>query len=115
MIATMGMCDFMGHRVRRFSRASFASETNAYACTNKEHIAVTEARRLGIKVVAIVDTNCDPDVVDYPIPGNDDAIRVAQLMCKVLSEAVKEGTFAYKRNNMGMVIPRRSACNKYIA
>ena len=80
--------------------------------TNKEHIAVTEARRLGIKVVAIVDTNCDPDVVDYPIPGNDDAIRVAQLMCKVLSEAVKEGTFAYKRNNMRPLTTKDSVANR---
>ncbi len=67
--------------------------------TNKEHIAVTEARRLGIKVIAIVDTNCDPDVVDYAIPGNDDAIRVAQLMCGVVAAAVKEGKYAYDRNN----------------
>jgi len=62
----------------------------------KEHIAVAEARRLGIKVVAPLDTNCDPDVVDYPIPGNDDAIRSVELFCKEMAEAINEGraTFA---------------------
>src|SRR5262249_17968825 len=55
--------------------------------TKKEHIAVTEANRLGIPVVAIVDTNCDPDVVDYVIPGNDDAIRSAALMSRVVADA----------------------------
>jgi len=57
----------------------------------KEKIAVTEARRLGIPVVAPLDTNCDPDVIDYPIPGNDDAIRSIQLFCKEMAEAIKEG------------------------
>ncbi len=59
--------------------------------TKKETIAVAEARRLGIPIVAVVDTNCDPDEVDYPIPGNDDAIRAATLMCKVIAEGVLEG------------------------
>jgi small subunit ribosomal protein S2 len=59
--------------------------------TKKEHIAVTEAKRLHIPVVAIVDTNCDPDLVDYVIPGNDDAIRSAQLMSRVIADAVMEG------------------------
>jgi small subunit ribosomal protein S2 len=59
--------------------------------TKKEHIAVTEAQRLHIPVVAVVDTNCDPDLVDYVIPGNDDAIRSAQLMCRVIADAVEEG------------------------
>ncbi|OBG81364.1 30S ribosomal protein S2 [Mycobacterium sp. NS-7484] len=59
--------------------------------TNKEHIAVGEARKLGIPVIAILDTNCDPDVVDYPIPGNDDAIRSAALLTKVVASAVAEG------------------------
>ncbi len=59
--------------------------------TKKEHIAVTEANRLGIPVVAVVDTNCDPDVIQYVIPGNDDAIRSANLMCRVVADAVKEG------------------------
>src|ERR1700750_1226575 len=59
--------------------------------TKKEHIAVTEANRLHIPVVAIVDTNCDPDIIDYVIPGNDDAIRSANLMCRVIGDAVNEG------------------------
>jgi small subunit ribosomal protein S2 len=59
--------------------------------TKKEHIAVTEANRLKIPVVAVVDTNCDPDIIDFVIPGNDDAIRSAQLMSRVISDAVNEG------------------------
>ena len=62
--------------------------------TNKEHIAVGEARKLKIPVIAILDTNCDPDVVDYPIPGNDDAIRSAALLTKVVASAVAEGVQA---------------------
>lgn len=57
----------------------------------KEHIAVQEARNLGIRVVAPLDTNCDPDVIDIPIPGNDDAIRSIQLFCKEMAEAINEG------------------------
>ena len=57
----------------------------------KEHTAVLEANRLGIKVVAPLDTNCDPDIIDYPIPGNDDAIRSIQLFCKEMAEAINEG------------------------
>ena len=57
----------------------------------KEHIAVKEARRMGMKVIAPLDTNCDPDVVDYPIPGNDDAIRSINLFCKEMAEAIIEG------------------------
>jgi small subunit ribosomal protein S2 len=59
--------------------------------TRKEHIAVTEARKLGIPVVAILDTNCDPDEVDYPIPGNDDAIRAGTLLTRIVADAVAEG------------------------
>ncbi len=59
--------------------------------TTKEVIAVAEARRLGIPIVAVVDTNCDPDEVDFVIPGNDDAIRSASLMTKIIAEAVLEG------------------------
>jgi len=59
--------------------------------TVKENIAVLEARRLGIPVVAPLDTNCDPDVVDYPIPGNDDAIRSIQLFCREMKDAINEG------------------------
>ena len=57
----------------------------------KEHIAVTEARRLDIPIVAIVDTNCDPDEVDYVIPGNDDAIRAVKLITSRIADAVLEG------------------------
>lgn len=57
----------------------------------KEYIAVNEARKLGIPVVAIVDTNCDPDVIDYPIPGNDDAIRAVRLLTGKIADAVIEG------------------------
>ena len=61
--------------------------------TKKEHIAVTEANKLSMPIVAVVDTNCDPDVVTYVIPGNDDAIRSGSLMCRVIAEAVLEGRF----------------------
>lgn len=57
----------------------------------KEHIAVKEAKKLGIPIIAIVDTNCDPDVVDYVIPGNDDAIRAVKLICSAMANAVIEG------------------------
>jgi small subunit ribosomal protein S2 len=59
--------------------------------TKKEHIAVGEARKLGIPVIAIVDTNCDPDEVDYVIPGNDDAIRAVNLVTRVIADAISEG------------------------
>jgi small subunit ribosomal protein S2 len=65
--------------------------------TKKEHIAVTEANRLGIPVVAVVDTNCDPDVIDYVIPGNDDAIRSATLMSRIVADAVEEGRYLAQR------------------
>ena len=57
----------------------------------KEHIAILEAQTLGIPVVAIVDTNCDPDEADYPIPGNDDAIRAVKLIASKMADAVLEG------------------------
>jgi small subunit ribosomal protein S2 len=59
--------------------------------TKKEHIAVNEARKLGIPVIAIVDTNCDPDEVDFVIPGNDDAIRAVTLVTRVIADAIGEG------------------------
>jgi len=65
--------------------------------TKKEHIAVTEANRLGIPVIAVVDTNCDPDVIDFVIPGNDDAIRSANLMCRIIGDAVIEGQWLRQR------------------
>jgi small subunit ribosomal protein S2 len=59
--------------------------------TKKEHLAVTEANKLGIPVVAIADTNCDPDLLQYVIPGNDDAIRSGELMCRIIADAVNDG------------------------
>jgi small subunit ribosomal protein S2 len=58
---------------------------------SKERNAIAEARRIGVPIVAIVDTNCDPDEVDYPIPGNDDAIRAVALFCAVIADAVIQG------------------------
>ena len=67
--------------------------------TMKEHIAVTEANKLKIPVIAVVDSNVDPDVIQFPIPGNDDAIRANDLLTRVIAEAVIEGRFiAQKRN-----------------
>jgi small subunit ribosomal protein S2 len=62
--------------------------------TNKEHLAVDEARKLNIPIVAILDTNCDPDDVTYPIPGNDDAIRAVTLLTRVVADAVADGLMA---------------------
>ena len=77
--------------------------------TKKEHIAVTEARKLGVPILAVVDTNCDPDLVDHAIPGNDDAIRVGRLMSRVVSDAVQEGRFIHtKRAGMAPSTDRAS-------
>jgi small subunit ribosomal protein S2 len=74
--------------------------------TKKEHIAVTEANKLGLPIVAVVDTNCDPDVIQYVIPGNDDAIRAGNLMCRVIADAVEEGRLmASKRGGNGSGAP----------
>src|SRR6476620_2195873 len=62
--------------------------------TIKEHLAIAEARKLNIPVIAILDTNCDPDEVDYPIPGNDDAIRAVSTLTRVIADAVAEGLIA---------------------
>ncbi|RRJ86087.1 30S ribosomal protein S2 [Gulosibacter macacae] len=59
--------------------------------TNKEHLAIDEAKKLGIPVIAILDTNCDPDDVDFPIPGNDDAIRSVALLTRIVADAAAEG------------------------
>jgi small subunit ribosomal protein S2 len=69
--------------------------------TKKEHIAVDEARKLGIPVIAVLDTNCDPDEVDFPIPGNDDAIRSAELLTKVIAAAVADGLIKRSGRNRG--------------
>lgn len=77
--------------------------------TKKEHIAVTEANKLGIPVVAVVDTNVDPDVIQYPIPGNDDAIRANSLLARVIADAVEEGRFiASRRAPAPEPVPERS-------
>ncbi|HEY5664856.1 MAG TPA: 30S ribosomal protein S2, partial [Ilumatobacter sp.] len=65
--------------------------------TNKEHIAVTEANKLGIPVVAVVDTNVNPDVIQFPIPGNDDAIRANGLLAQVIADAIEEGRYIASR------------------
>jgi small subunit ribosomal protein S2 len=62
--------------------------------TKKEHLAVEEARKLRIPIIGILDTNCDPDEVDYPIPGNDDAIRAVSLLTRVVADAVADGLIA---------------------
>jgi len=76
--------------------------------TKKEDIAVTECNKLGIPIVAVVDTNCDPDVVQYVIPGNDDAIRSGTLMCRIVADAVEEGRYIYSRRQ-GAPGPNRTA------
>ncbi len=78
-------------RMNRLPKAIFVIDTK------KEHIAVTEANKLGLPVIAVVDTNCDPDVIDYVIPGNDDAIRSGRLMCRIIGDAVKEGRYMASR------------------
>ena len=77
--------------------------------TKKEHIAVTEANKLGIPVVAVVDTNVDPDVVQFPIPGNDDAIRANSLLTRVIADAVEEGRYIAAKRNPIPAPPQRSA------
>lgn len=69
--------------------------------TKKEHLAIDEARKLKIPVVAILDTNCDPDEVDYPIPGNDDAIRSVSLLTRIIADAVAEGLMARSSGKSG--------------
>jgi small subunit ribosomal protein S2 len=65
---------------------------------NQEEITVKEARKLGIPVVAVIDTNCDPDMVDYKVPGNDDAIRAIRLFCAAIADAVIEGKTLYEQS-----------------
>lgn len=69
--------------------------------TNKEKIAIDEAKRLGIPVVAVIDTNCDPDNIDYPIPGNDDASRAIALYCDLVAKAALDG-IARQQGAMGV-------------
>ena len=69
--------------------------------TKKEHLAVEEARKLRIPIIGILDTNCDPDEVDFPIPGNDDAIRAVGLLTRVVADAVAEGLIARSGGKTG--------------
>ncbi|GAA2147736.1 30S ribosomal protein S2 [Nocardioides koreensis] len=69
--------------------------------TNKEHLAVEEARKLRIPIIGILDSNCDPDLVDFPIPGNDDAIRAVGLLTRVVADAVAEGLIARSGGKSG--------------
>lgn len=80
--------------------------------TNKEHIAVAEAHKLNIPVVAILDTNCDPDVVDYPVPGNDDAIRSIDVLTRVISSAVIEGKKAREERALAAAKEAAGDANK---
>ena len=73
--------------------------------TKRETIAVKEARKLGIPVVAIVDTNCDPDEVDYVVPGNDDAIRACSLITKVVADALQEGQYLAYQGMQSVAVP----------
>lgn len=66
----------------------------------KEHIAVSEANALDIPVVSILDTNCDPDLIDYPIPGNDDALRSISLITKIVADAVEDGARRTDRDQL---------------
>ncbi len=77
--------------------------------TKLESTAVTEANKLGLPLVAVVDTNCDPDLVDYVIPGNDDAIRSGDLMCRVISDAVLEGHFIRSKRAEMAGVPQEAA------
>ena len=74
--------------------------------TRKEHIAIAEARKLGIPIVAIIDTNCDPDEADYPVPGNDDAIRAVRLITNRVANAAQEG---YEERRKAEVLEEEAA------
>ena len=63
----------------------------------QEEIAVKEARKLGIPVIAVIDTNCDPDMIDYKVPGNDDAIRAIRLFCSSIADAINEGKLLHEQ------------------
>lgn len=77
--------------------------------TIKEEIAVKEASKLGIPVVAVVDTNCDPDMIDHRIPGNDDAIRAIRLFCAAIADAVIEGRSQHEERAKGGEVTEQSA------
>ncbi len=79
--------------------------------TKLENTAVTEANKLGLPLVAVVDTNCDPDLVDYVIPGNDDAIRSGDLMSRVIADAVLEGHFIRSKRAEMAGVPKEAAAD----
>jgi small subunit ribosomal protein S2 len=83
--------------------------------TKKEDIAVTEANKLGLPIVAVVDTNCDPDIISFVIPGNDDAIRSANLMARVVSDAVQEGRFIASRTRPQAAAPAERSAEEVAA
>ncbi len=83
--------------------------------TKKEHIGVTEANKLGIPIVAVVDTNCDPDLIQFVIPGNDDAIRAGTLMCRIIADAVEEGRLIASRRDGGAAPAASAAAPKRTA
>jgi small subunit ribosomal protein S2 len=83
--------------------------------TKEEHIAVTEANKLKIPLVAVVDTNCDPDIIQYVIPGNDDAIRSGTLMCRVISDAVEEGRLMASKRPGAVPPPRQRSAEEEAA
>jgi small subunit ribosomal protein S2 len=90
--------------LKRLPKALFVVDTR------KEHIAVSEAKKLGIPVVAILDTNCDPSSADYPIPGNDDAIRAIKLFTSKIADACIEGRHVYEeRLSAGEILEREEA------
>lgn len=79
----------------------------------EEATALAEARKLGIPVVAVCDTNCDPDLIDYPVPGNDDAIRAVKLFCSVIADAVLEGKgIENKQENAESIIEESNVAEK---
>ncbi len=83
--------DKLANNLNGIKEMSTLPEAVIVTDTRKEHTAIAEANKLGIPIIAIVDTNCDPDPIDFPIPGNDDAIRSIRLFCSVLAESVIQG------------------------
>jgi small subunit ribosomal protein S2 len=81
----------------------------------QEEIAVKEARKLGIPVIAVIDTNCDPDMIDYKVPGNDDAIRAIRLFCAAIAEAVIEGKTIYEQSLIKVKEDSKSALETAMA
>ena len=80
--------------------------------SQRENIAINEATRLGIKTVAICDTNSDPDVIDVPVPGNDDAIRAINLFCSIIADAVIDGRMRYEKDQEEAAAKRKAASSE---